>query len=81
MILKGKSYENPGGYTDDWHKEETHYGLAFADFCVPCKYSGNCLGVYLSALGILSSGIGPFLVPIGQYKLLTQLFFALKTQR
>ena len=31
MILKGKAMKNADGSSDDWHKQKTHYGIAFAD--------------------------------------------------
>jgi hypothetical protein len=36
MVLQGKTMKNPDGSTDDWHKQKTHYGIAFADIFLAC---------------------------------------------
>ncbi|MBI4813213.1 MAG: hypothetical protein HY802_02365, partial [Methanobacterium sp.] len=35
-LLGGKSLKNPDGSWDDWHRQKTHYGLAFADVFIAC---------------------------------------------
>jgi len=39
MVLKGKAMKNPDGSSDDWHKQKTHYGIAFADVFLACPAS------------------------------------------
>ena len=39
MILKGKAMKNPDGSSDDWHKQKTHFGVAFADVFLACPAS------------------------------------------
>jgi hypothetical protein len=39
MVLQGKTMKNPDGSTDDWHKQKTHYGIAFADIFLACPAS------------------------------------------
>lgn len=39
MVLQGKAMKNPDGSADDWHRQETHYGLAFADVFLACPAS------------------------------------------
>ncbi|UCD71821.1 MAG: hypothetical protein JSW70_02175 [Syntrophobacterales bacterium] len=36
MVLQGKAMKNPDGSTDDWHKQKTHYGIAFAEIFLAC---------------------------------------------
>ncbi len=36
MVLRGKAFQNPDGSTDDWHRERSFYGIAFADVTVSC---------------------------------------------
>jgi len=36
MVLRGKAFHNPDGSTDDWHRERSFYGIAFADVTVSC---------------------------------------------
>ena len=59
MILKGKAMKNADGSSDDWHKQKTHYGIAFADVFLtgPASIAGIVLvfvsprwGYYLLAL-------------------------------
>lgn len=45
MILRGRSFSNPDGSTDDWHEQKTHYGIAFADVFLACPV--NVLGIVL----------------------------------
>lgn len=37
--LRGKSFKNPDGTTDDWHKQKNYYGIAFADVFLACPAS------------------------------------------
>lgn len=39
MVLQGKSMKNPDGSADDWHEQQTHYGMAFADVFLACPAS------------------------------------------
>ena len=39
MVLKGREMKNPDGSFDDWHKQKTHYGIAFADVFFACPVS------------------------------------------
>lgn len=39
MILRGKAMRNPDGTTDDYHKQKTHFGIAFADVFLACPLS------------------------------------------
>ena len=39
MVLKGKEMKNPDGSFDDWHKQKTHFGIAFADVFFACPVS------------------------------------------
>lgn len=36
MVLRGRAFQNPDGSTDDWHRERSFYGFAFADVTVSC---------------------------------------------
>ena len=44
-VLSGKAMRNPDGSTDDWNRQQTHYGIAFADVFFACPVS--ILGVVL----------------------------------
>ena len=35
-VLRGEAMVNPDGSADDWHKQKTHYGIAFADILLAC---------------------------------------------
>jgi hypothetical protein len=38
-VLQGKSMPNPDGSSDDWHEQQTHYGIAVADIFLACPAS------------------------------------------
>lgn len=39
MVLSGRAMKNPDGSTDDWARQKTHYGMAFADVFLACPVS------------------------------------------
>lgn len=39
QVLRGKSMQNPDGSSDDWHVQDTHYGIAAADIFIACPLS------------------------------------------
>jgi len=45
MILRGRSFKNPDGSSDDWHEQKNFYGIAFADVFVACPV--NVIGLVL----------------------------------
>lgn len=34
--MRGARFNNPNGSVDDWHEQQTHYGIAFANIVVTC---------------------------------------------
>ena len=36
QVLRGRSMANPDGSTDDWHRQASQYGMAFADVMLAC---------------------------------------------
>jgi hypothetical protein len=53
MVLKGKAMQNVDGSSDDWHKQKTHYGIAFADVFLtgPASIAGIVLVFFSSRWG------------------------------
>jgi len=45
MVLKGKALKNADGSFDCWHKQKSHYGIAFADIILACPV--NIVGIVL----------------------------------
>ena len=39
QVLRGRSMQNPDGSFDDWHIQDTHFGIAVADIFIACPLS------------------------------------------
>jgi hypothetical protein len=39
QVMIGKPMKNPDGSFDDWHRQRTHFGIAFADLFITCPVS------------------------------------------
>lgn len=62
QVLLGKSMPNPDGSFDDWHRQRTHFGIAFADLFITSPVS-----VATVVLTLQSSPWGPYLLTMLGY--------------
>lgn len=57
QVLIGRAMKNPDGSFDDWHRQRTHFGMAFADLVIACPVSAAAV-----ILTLLSSPWGNYLL-------------------
>lgn len=62
MVLRGKAMKNADGTFDDWHKQKSHYGIAFADIFLACP--ANIIGI---ALVFLAPTWGYYLLALASF--------------
>ena len=51
-VLRGKPMVNPDGSVDDWHRQTSHYGTAFADVLLACPLAAASMVLVFTSPGL-----------------------------